>query len=312
MERVAFIDSHTGGEPTRLILEGGPDLGSGALSERARLFRSRHDNFRSGVVEEPRGSDVFVGALLCTPENPAHTAGVIFFNNVDLLGMCGHGMIGVIASLYYLGRIEPGRHVVETPVGPVEATLTPEGDVSINNVPSYRFRTAVSIPVDGLGELSGDVAWGGNWFFLSPAPQGLDLEFTRVDELVDASKRVREALERDEIRGADGAKIDHIELYAPSPGDADVRTFVLCPGGAWDRSPCGTGTSAKMACLAADGQLAPGEPWRQESVVGSVFEGRYQAGPGNTILPTITGSAYVMSEGFLRLGPEDPFRWGLS
>jgi 4-hydroxyproline epimerase len=311
-ERIPFVDSHTGGEPTRLILEGGPDLGSGSLAARAELFRSQHDRFRSAVIEEPRGSDVFVGALLCTPCDPENSAGVIFFNNVDTLGMCGHGMIGLIASLHYLGRLQPGLHRVETPVGLVEATLAPEGHVSVANVASYRFRKAVKVEVEGLGEITGDIAWGGNWFFLTRAQDNLLLDLDHVDELVQVSGRIRQALEREEIRGADGAEIDHVELYSPTASDADVRTFVLCPGGAWDRSPCGTGTSAKMACLAADGELRPAERWRQESVVGSVFEGKYAIGPDATILPTIRGRAYVMSEGFLRLGPEDPFRWGLA
>ena len=311
-ERIPFIDSHTGGEPTRLILDGGPNLGSGPLSTRAELFRSRHDNFRSAVVQEPRGSDVFVGALLCTPHHPENTAGVIFFNNVDLLGMCGHGMIGLMASLHYLERVTPGLHRIETPVGVVEATLGDSSDVSINNVPSYRYRADVPVAVQGMGTVHGDIAWGGNWFFLTPAPQGLDLEYARVDELVEASQRVRDALDLAQIRGADGAEIDHVEFYAPTSGSSDVRTFVLCPGGAWDRSPCGTGTSAKMACLAADEKLLPGQSWRQESIVGSVFEGRFELGSENSILPTIRGTAYVMSEGYLRLDPEDPFRWGLS
>ncbi len=311
-ERVPFIDSHTGGEPTRLILDGGPDLGSGRLDERARLFRSRHDSFRSAVVEEPRGSDVFVGALLCEPQDERHSAGIIFFNNVGLLGMCGHGLIGVMVSLHDSGRIELGTHRIETPVGTVEATLIDPHRVRIDNVPSYRYRRHVEVEVDGLGAIQGDIAWGGNWFFLTPAPPSVPLALGKVRNLVDLTERIRTSLKRSDIRGADGAEIDHIELYAPTAGTADVRTFVLCPGGAWDRSPCGTGTSAKMACLAAEGVLAPGTPWIQESIVGSSFEGTYRPGADGTILPTIVGSAHVMSEGSLRFDPDDPFRWGLA
>ncbi|MBZ0114830.1 MAG: proline racemase family protein, partial [Thermoanaerobaculia bacterium] len=324
-----FIDSHTGGEPTRLILDGGLDLGNGSLQERAELFRSRHDHMRSGVVEEPRGSDVFVGALLCSPCDSQNTAGVIFFNNVDILGMCGHGMIGVIASLHHLGRIESGSHRIETPVGVVEAMLSPDGKVTIANVPSYRFRASVELEVSGIGRIQGDVAWGGNWFFLVPTPSDQPLELSNVRGLIDTTERIRAALERTGVHGADGAVIDHVELYSPSPtlpaGTRGARTFVLCPGGAWDRSPCGTGTSAKMACLAAAGALEPGEIWNQESIIGSVFEGSYQVGPGPvddsshsetpaapSILPTISGTAHVMSEGSLYFDPDDPFCWGLN
>lgn len=312
LERIPFIDSHTGGEPTRLILEGGPDLGLGPLAQRAEIFQSQYDDFRSGVVEEPRGSDVFVGALLCSPTQKEHSAGVIFFNNVDILGMCGHGMIGLLASLHYLGRLQPGSHLVETPVGLVKATLSPKGNISFVNVPSYRYRKGVEVRVEGVGILKGDIAWGGNWFFLTPALEDLRLHLGGIEDLVALTSSIRDGLEREGIRGAAGAEIDHIELYSPSKGGQGARTFVLCPGGAWDRSPCGTGTSAKMACLAADGMLQPGEIWRQESVVGSVFEGSFEKGPRGTILPTISGTAHVMSEGHLLFSRDDPFRWGLS
>ena len=114
-QRVRVIDSHTGGEPTRVVVSGGPDLGDGPLSERLECFRSQHDRFRSAVVNEPRGSDVMVGALFCDPVDPACAAGVIFFNNVGYLGMCGHGTIGLVATLAYLRRIEPAEHRIETP-----------------------------------------------------------------------------------------------------------------------------------------------------------------------------------------------------
>ncbi len=312
LERIPFIDSHTGGEPTRLILDGGPDLGPGPLSLRAEIFQSRYDGFRSGVVEEPRGSDVFVGALLCSPTQEEHSAGVIFFNNVDILGMCGHGMIGLIASLHYLNRLQPGSHTVETPVGLVKATLSPTGNISFVNVPSYRFRKGVKVRVEGVGTLEGDIAWGGNWFFLTPALENLRLDLGGVEELVALTSSIRDGLESEDISGAEGAEIDHIELYSPAESGTGARTFVLCPGGAWDRSPCGTGTSAKMACLAADGKLQPGEIWRQESVVGSVFEGSFEPGPQETILPTIAGTAHVMAEGHLLFAADDPFRRGLS
>jgi 4-hydroxyproline epimerase len=305
-----YIDSHTGGEPTRLILSGGPDLGRGPISERARLFRSRHDGFRAGVVEEPRGSDVFVGALLCEPLDPSNSAGVIFFNNVDTLGMCGHGTIGLVASLRYLGRIEPGAHRIETPVGVVTAELHRDGRVSLVNVPSWRHRAQVTVEVEGVGPVTGDVAWGGNWFFIAPAPSDAALDTDEVDALLVLTSKIRAALERDGITGAEGALIDHVEIYGPS-SVADSRNFVLCPGLEWDRSPCGTGTSAKLACLAENGELDPGQTWRQESVVGSVFEATYRKRPDGRIEPMITGSAHVMARGELLFDDEDPFREGL-
>jgi len=310
-KRIPFIDSHTGGEPTRLVLAGGPDLGSGTMAERAARFRSHHDAFRSAVVQEPRGSDVLVGALLCEPLDPAHTAGVLFFNNVDLLGMCGHGTIGVVASLAFLQRIQPGEHVLETPVGNVTAMLHADGRVSVENVPSYRHLAGVRIEVEGLGALSGDIAWGGNWFFLVRAPDSVPLQPANLEALLDVTTRIRHALERQHVTGANGARIDHVELFTSSPTGADVRTFVLCPGLEWDRSPCGTGTSAKLACLAADGKLQPQQIWKQESIIGSVFEAQYRVDEQGSIIPTITGTAAVTAEGTLVLDDDDPFCWGI-
>jgi len=311
IRRIPFIDSHTGGEPTRLVLDSGPDLGGGPIAQRAELFRSRHDAFRSAVVEEPRGSDVLVGALLGEPSDAAHAASVIFFNNVDTLGMCGHGTIGLVASLAYLGRLDPGKHVIETPVGNVTAELHTDGRVSVANIASYRHRADVSIEVEGLGRVTGDIAWGGNWFFITRAPSGIALQIDTVDQLLDVTTRIRRALERHNITGANNEQIDHIELYAPSSTAADVRNFVLCPGLEWDRSPCGTGTSAKLACLAAAGHLAPQAIWRQESIVGSVFEAHYDVCSDGRVLPTITGTANVMAEGSLLFDEDDPFCWGL-
>lgn len=310
MKKISIIDSHTGGEPTRLVLAGGPELGAGPLSERLARFRHSHDLLRSAVVCEPRGSDVLVGALLCEPHDRSCAAGVIFFNNVGYLGMCGHGMIGFIVSLAHLGRIQPGRHKIETPVGVVDAELHADGSVTVHNVPAYRAQQAVAIEVAGHGRVVGDVAWGGNWFFLV-SEHGLQLAPQNIEALTDFAWRVRQALERAGISGADGAAIDHIELFAPSatPG-IDSRNFVLCPGKAYDRSPCGTGTSAKVACLAADGKLAAGEIWHQESIIGSVFDASYRIENGQ-ILPSIRGRAYVSAEATLLLDDSDPLVWGI-
>ena len=312
MKTLNVIDSHTGGEPTRLVVSGGPDLGNGTLAERLDVFRTRFDDWRAGIVTEPRGSDVVVGALLCEPDAADCTAGVIFFNNVGYLGMCGHGTIGLVVSLAHMGRIGAGQHRIETPVGIVEATLNADGSVAVRNVPSYRYRQAVSVDVPGHGVLTGDIAWGGNWFFLI-AEHGHTLEARHIPELTAFSSAIRDSLIAQHITGADGALIDHIELFGPGSRDGlDSRSFVLCPGNAYDRSPCGTGTSAKVACLAADGKLAEGAVWRQESIIGSVFEATYQgSGDGKTVMPTITGHAHIMAEGRLCFDERDPFAWGL-
>jgi 4-hydroxyproline epimerase len=309
MNPITIIDSHTGGEPTRLIIEGGPELGAGPLSERLARFRDNFDQVRSAVVCEPRGSDVIVGALLCEPHAPDCVAGVIFFNNVDYLGMCGHGMMGVVASLAYLGRLAAGRHRIDTPVGVVEAELNADGSVTIENVASYRSRSAVSVQVKGYGAVEGDVAWGGNWFFLV-SDHGQALRTDNVDVLTAYSIAVRAALEENGVTGEGGALIDHIELFAPSRTGADCQNFVLCPGKAYDRSPCGTGTSAKLACLAADGKLAEGAVWRQESVIGSVFEASYRR-DGDRIRPSIRGMAWVNAQATLIFNETDPFVWGI-
>jgi len=306
--RVKVIDSHTGGEPTRVVISGGPDLGSDTLAVRLERFRAEHDDFRSAIVNEPRGSDAIVGALLCEPVDETCVTGVIFFNNVAYLGMCGHGTIGVVETLVHLGRIGPGTHRIETPVGVVTATLDADGSVEVANVPSYRLAADVSVHVIGLGPVIGDVAWGGNWFFLVKG-HGLELELANLKALTDFCLVLQESLPQAGIVGADGHDIDHIELFGPSE-IADSKNFVLCPGGAYDRSPCGTGTSAKMACLFADGKLAEGQVWRQESIVGSVFEGRVSI-VDNQIHPHIKGSAFITAESELILDVRDPFCMGI-
>ena len=314
LQKVQVIDSHTGGEPTRVVIDGGPDLGSGGIAERLAVFRERFDPFRSAVVGEPRGSDVIVGALLTPPVDPSHAAGVIFFNNVGYIGMCGHGTIGLVTTLAHLGRIGPGEHHIETPVGTVGALLHPDGRVSVRNVPSYRLAKDVMVEVPGIGVVTGDVAWGGNNFFLvhNDVVDGPPLTLANVDALTDRAWRIRRALTAAGVRGRDGGEIDHIEFSEPATDadTADSRNFVLCPGGAYDRSPCGTGTSAKLACLFADGDLHTGDVWRQESIVGSLFEGSI-ARVGDDLIPTITGRAFVNGEATLLLDDADPFCWGI-
>jgi 4-hydroxyproline epimerase len=309
MKTISIIDSHTGGEPTRLVLDGGPELGSGPLNQRLAQLQQEHDAFRTAVVCEPRGSDVLVGALLCQPHAPDCAAGVIFFNNVGYLGMCGHGTIGLVASLAYLGRIVVGRHRIDTPVGVVEAELHADGSVTVDNVASYRSQAKLTVQVPGYGAVSGDIAWGGNWFFLV-AEHGVEINPGNIAALTEFSVAISAALEQQGIRGDNGGLIDHIELFAPSRTGADSQSFVLCPGKAYDRSPCGTGTSAKLACLAADGKLAEGALWKQESVIGSVFEARYSY-RGTQLIPSIRGRAWVNAEARLILDPSDPFAWGI-
>jgi 4-hydroxyproline epimerase len=308
--RIRVIDSHTGGEPTRLVVSGGPDLGPGSLADRLERFRGKHDDFRSAVVNEPRGSDVMVGALLCDPLDSASAAGVIFFNNVGYLGMCGHGTIGLVATLAYMKRIGPGEHKIETPVGAVSAILHEGGEVTVNNVASYRSAADVAVKVPGYGEVHGDVAWGGNWFFLV-RNHAMELTLWNIDALTNFTWAIRRALRDNGIAGADGKEIDHVELYGPSqiPG-VDSRNFVLCPGKAYDRSPCGTGTSAKLACLYADGKIREGQTWKQESIVGSVFEGSVRVRDGK-VFPSIKGSAFVNAEADLVLDPRDPLCMGI-
>ncbi len=308
--RIHVIDTHTGGEPTRVVIDGGPDLSSGSLAERRDVFRRDFDVFRSAIVNEPRGSDVMVGALLTAPHNSGNDAGVIFFNNVGYLGMCGHGTIGVAAALAHLGRVAIGPCRLETPVGVVSLELHDANRVSFDNVPSYRHATSVSVEVPGLGTVVGDVAWGGNWFFLVH-DHNVKLTLENVDQLTHQTWQIRQALDRQGITGAGGQPIDHIELFGPAElPDCDSRNFVLCPGKAYDRSPCGTGTSAKLACLYADGKLAAGQTWRQESIVGSVFEGSVRVIDGQ-LIPRITGTAYVNAEATLLLDPSDPFEMGI-
>lgn len=310
LNRIHFVDSHTGGEPTRLVTSGAPDLGKGAISQRLQKLRSEFDWFRSAVVNEPRGSDAMVGALLCEPTDPACAAGVIYFNNVGYLGMCGHGTIGLMVTLAYLGRIGPGLHSLETPAGVVTARLHENGRVTVNNVPSYRYRKAVSVDAPNYGTVIGDVAWGGNWFFLVKDHQ-LELSLSNLEQLTEFTWAVRQALARAGVTGEGGAEIDHVEVFgAPDRGDANSKNFVLCPGKAYDRSPCGTGTSAKAACLYADGMLKAGEKWRQESIVGSVFEVSIAVQDGR-VLPSITGDAFVNGEGDLILDERDPFCYGI-
>jgi 4-hydroxyproline epimerase len=305
-----IIDSHTGGEPTRCLVEGGPLLRGSTMAERLTDLREHHDRWRRALILEPRGSDVLVGAWLVRPEDNAGRWGVIFFNNVGMLGMCGHGSIGVVATLAHLGLVQQGVLTLDTPVGPVQAELHADGSVSVANVAAYRLLRQQPLTLPSGQRIHGDVAWGGNWFFLC-SDHGQALDASRTRELTAYAQQVRDALDASTVRGEGGAPIDHIELLGPAQAAGNHgRNFVLCPGGAYDRSPCGTGTSAKLACLAADGELAPGALWRQESVIGSVFEASYQRGGGDRVLPTIRGRAFITLDAQPVFDPEDAMTWG--
>ena len=322
METVQVIDSHTEGEPTRVVISGGPDLRGESVAEKAADFRSRFDSFRRAVVCEPRGHEALVGALLVESDRDSSETGVIFFNNVGTLHMCVHGTIGVMVTLAHLDMLGRGSYTLDTPVGPVLAHLGDNGLVSVENVPSFRQQQDVMIEMDGIGTVRGDVAWGGNWFFLVD-DHGLDLATTDIELLREHAIHVRRGLEASAVHGVHrdaetGEEtyhvIDHVEFFdAPGRSDCDSRNFVLCPGGEYDRSPCGTGLSAKIACLAADGLLGNGQPWAQESIIGSRFVGRYREVEGRPgeVVPTITGGGWITGSSELYLDPGDPFVHGI-
>ena len=310
---VRVVDSHTEGEPTRVVVGGAPDLGGGSVAAQARVFRERFDWFRSAVVNEPRGFDAMVGALLVPPGSDGAATGVIFFNNVGLLNACGHGTIGLGVTLRHLGIIRSGSHVVETPVGHVTMHVGDDAMVTIDNVASYRHRADVEVIVEFEGRshrVQGDVAWGGNWFFLS-SHGAVEITPQNLDRLGRFAGAIKAALRREGVTGAEGAEVDHIELFGPpSRADCDSRNFVLCPGNQYDRSPCGTGTSAKLACLHARGTIGLGDQWRQESIIGSRFVGSLREIEG-TLIPSISGRAYVCAESTLLMQADDPFAHGI-
>lgn len=306
------IDSHSEGEPTRVVISGGPDLGSGTMAEKARILREQHDTLRSAVCNEPRGHEAMVGALLCEAYEPDCVCGVIFFNNLSTLHMCIHGTLGVAVTLAHLGKIDVGTHRIDTPVGVVSITLEADGLVEVANVPSYRTAAMVPVQVPGWGTIHGDIAWGGNWFFLIDA-QGPAVTHANLEELTRFTCLVRDQLSAQGITGDDGAEIDHIEVFGPptDPTTSDSRNFVLCPGKAYDRSPCGTGTSGKLACLHADGKLQPGQLWRQAGILDTVFTGRVESLPDGRVIPRISGHAWVNGESIYHFNPADPFRHGI-
>ena len=301
------IDSHTAGHPTRVIVEGAPDLGTGSVAERIERMRATHDRFRSAVVSEPRGSDILEGAMLLPPSDPANTAAVIFFDNTGYMPMSGHAIIGVVATLEYLGRIRGiGMHRIETLAGVVTTETHPSGEISVQNVASFRHEKGVTLDLSGLGKITGDIAWGGNWFFLAD----YDLGVGNIPHLADVARTIRKTLVRDGITAA-GKDINGVALFgAASRRGVNSRNFVLRAGRSYGRSPCGTATSAKLACLFEDGTIVEGQTWRQESIVGTVFDAWVQVIDG-AIRPTIRSNAYITAESMLIVDERDPFCWGM-
>jgi 4-hydroxyproline epimerase len=311
MQTLEIVESHTGGEPTRVVIDGSFDLSTGSMAEKVLRVQGEYDWIRRSICHEPRGHDAMVGAIITPTDTPDCLCGVIFFNNVSTLHMCIHGTIGLITTLRHLGRVSVGEHRIDTAVGIITATLHEDGLVDVANVPSYLHAAAVEVEVPGYGKIHGDIAWGGNWFFLIDG-QGPEVSFANLDALTDFSKRVRKALQLAGIT-ADGMEIDHVEVFGP-PGDAskaDSRNFVLCPGNAYDRSPCGTGTSAKLACLHASGKIMPGQRWRQAGILDTVFTGALEELPDGKILPRVSGRAWVNGKSTYYFDPSDPFLHGL-
>lgn len=306
-----MIDSHTGGEPTRVILDGAPDLGSGSLAERARRLATQHEAFYRSVMLEPRGQPAMVGALLVEPVDPTCVTGVIYFDVDAVLGMCGHGTIGLAVTLAHMDRIGIGSHRIETPAGVVTVELLDRNTVTVTNIESRRVRQGIELDVPGHGKVTGDVAYGGNWFFIvDPSP--IPVNPGNIPKLTDMTVAIRKASIAQEVGGEEGEPIDHVIFQDASP-DPSVhsRNFVLCPDDNYDRSPCGTGSSARLACLAADGRLAPGQEIVQESVIGSTYRLSYQPGREGGVIPSITGQAFVMADSKLLFDENDPFRAGI-
>jgi len=310
LRMMRVVDSHTAGQPTRVIVEGGPDLGSQSVAEQRERLRTQFDRFRSAVVGEPRGSDAMVGAILCKPTDPSCETGVIFFDNSGYLDVSGHGMIGLAVTLEYLGRFTTGVHRVETTAGVITVEIHPIGDISVQNVASFRDKKDVRVQVNG-STFSGDVAWGGSWCFLVNDHKE-EISTANVERLTEAAKAIRRALAEQKITGPNGEEIADIALFGPPQRrDANSKNFVLRSGKSYRRSPGGTALSAKLACLYADGALAEGQTWRQESIVGTIFDGTVNI-VDSEVRPTIRSTAHVTAESMLIVDERDPYCWGLS
>lgn len=312
-QRIRVIDSHTGGEPTRVVIDGCDEPLGETIEEKRHYFDKHLDWLRTAVICEPRGHEAIVGAFLCKPTNPDCVAGVIFFNNVGTLNGCLHGTMGVAVTMLHLGLIEIGEHKLETPSGVVSFTISHSGQVRVRNVRSYCYQQDVVIEIPEYGPVKGDIAWGGNWFFLTNPPPQIKIECHNIEKLTHFAWTIRRHLNEAGITGEAGGEIDHIELFGPpsNPEKSDSKNFVLCPGKVYDRSPCGTGTSAKLACLFASSELKENQLWRQAGILDTVFEGYFEMAQEGGILPHVSGSAFITAEAILIIDPSAPFAFGI-
>lgn len=307
-QRIPVIDSHTGGEPTRVIVGGVAEPAGDTMTEKRAAFAGELDWLRSATVCEPRGHEALVGALLCEPCEADCVTGIIFFNNVGVLNGCLHGTMGVAVTLLHQGKIGAGIHRFDTPTGVVSVDISSTGTVAVENIRCFRIHQNIELDVPEFGRVTGDIAWGGNWFFLTDAPRNLAVIPENVEALTRFSWTIRQLL-----NSSGHTEVDHIEVFGPpaDSGTADSRNFVLCPGKVYDRSPCGTGTSAKLACLFDDGILSEGQIWRQAGILNSIFEGTFSAAPDGGVLPTVTGTAIITAEAELLIDPSEPFAFGI-
>lgn len=318
------IDGHTAGNPVRLVAGGAPLLKGASMSERRQDFLSRFDWIRTGLCFEPRGHDMMSGGFLYPPCDPANDIGILFIETSGCLPMCGHGTIGMVTFGLEHGLIQPatpGKLRVEVPAGVIEIAYETNGpkvtSVRITNVPAYVAERGIEVDVEGIGPLSIDVSYGGNYYAIVE-PQG---NYTGLDNLgasriIELSGRIREAVRAkyepvhpldSTIRG-----VSHI-LWADKPKHegADGRNAVFYGDKAIDRSPCGTGTSARIAHLHATGRLKVGERFVHESYICSRFIGRVEQevtlGDKPAIIPSIEGSAIATGFNTIWIDREDPF-----
>ncbi len=321
------IDGHTAGNPVRLITQGAPKLDGASMSERRQDFLTRYDWIRTGLMFEPRGHDMMSGGFLYPPTASEADVGILFIETSGCLPMCGHGTIGIVTFGIENGLIEPrqpGRFIAEVPAGNIELGYVQEGprvkSVKIRNVPSYLAAENVKIDVPGLGPLTIDVAYGGNYYAiveLQGAYKGVDaLGATRILELSPIVRSlVREKIEPIHPLNPTIKGVSHV-LWADAPKSdgAHGRNAVFYGDRAIDRSPCGTGTSARLAHLHAKGKLKVGDTFVHESYILSRFTGRIEAetklGPYVAIVPSIEGSAIATGRNEIWIDDEDKFARG--
>ena len=321
------IDGHTCGNPVRLVAGGGPRLeGATMLDKRAHFLRA-FDWIRTGLMFEPRGHDMMSGAILYPPTRDDCDVAVLFIETSGCLPMCGHGLIGTITMGVENGLIAPrapGRLAIETPAGKVDVAYRQEGrfveEVRLTSVPSYLHAEGLTAEVEGLGEIVVDVAYGGNFYaIVEPQRNFRDMADHSAGALIGWSPRLRAALNakyefvHPEHPGIAG--LSHIQWTgAPTRPGAHARNAVFYGAKAIDRSPCGTGTSARMAQLAAKGRLAPGDEFVHESIIGSLFHGRVEAATTvagrPAIIPSIAGWARMTGYNTIFIDNRDPFAHG--